>query len=935
MIETKSFVCADSYKKYRGSIETYKFLSKIDQLHQLEGSQDNRLESFEQRQAILAKHRKRLSEQENRNEMALSAGQAYKDSIDESSALSFKFKVGSKVIDFVGEAAGTIGDANPYAKGVQLFTKAASDAISLYDEKRAKNAEASAHQKFSRASTALIKEDIRNGNISQEDFQKMSTNERKEYLTDLIERPRINGTSTKNWTSGQREVYLNEMLRETDRNQSIFQRQNEILFEDVNDGIDALWDQFFDAHGKSEENFRALKTQMKKTTKGLKGIQLGQENTINGLSLVNEGLLNNAGLTIQNGLDVGEIKSDVFFIKMYTMGNMSATQLLKHHRDGVPFLDNVIGKKELSKEEFQTKKDEYLDNLKTLSELEKVEADVTKITQYASNFSELATNLGFKGADKINMAVNLLNSSANIFIGLSSPVINPLSILNGVTGLSRMFTGPQKSPAALRHEQIMEGLQHLMEGQQAIMNNISQLGELVAEGFAELSNQMTRQIQQVVQNQKMIVERIYDLDETIKSNYINVMYKLDNIYYSTLTNREILSYIVTKDSSSCFNFSSQMIKRGPYNNFDDFEYWFYENSSYLRRCVKGLATAFSYERNNGPVSQMFRYSWHINRSDRGETDQFFHEVYGNTINFIFENMSKLKIQDIDLLKSAFLPLSNLADLKSKKDSLDTARIPRDFFGFRTTFHKRDLLTGLLHPREVYNQVEHLLDVQGYLELIDFGSEDLNLKSYEQLVGGRVSSRPRDYLEFALKIIDTSIAQLNILSGDLGVLMMDKVFDQRFKKGNKEDLGNREFKKALDVLYYNRLFANNFLTYRLKKELKVKGYNFLSLSLALSQGDAQLLREITSSPWKFVKGDDGKWKVQLYRLEKGKTKAVFFTLDLPTPQMIESQKIQYKSDLMMLKKLRLRVQKAIINFDLPKKLKNKDKDSFMSLIYLMH
>jgi len=906
----ENFILKKNHSNFKGSTEYFNFVSSLSVFN---------LEGQAVKEDALLKHLKITKNKKAIGEWAKQMGKSFSEeqqSIKNWSLIRTGFADG---VELAGEAVETfvssggivteLTSADKIANLASFSTKVISKGVRLFDEYRVDRLTSENMDNFTKMTVDFLRAKFDSG-MNVNDIKTMNDEQRYDLYNELRSKYYFEPEDFRQWPDKAKNLYIMKKLSKIAKIQIAFQEKNDAVMSKIDVKIEQLADSIRIQGQKFKNDFEQFKKSGEKVNEKLEIVKVTQVSINTKLGVIYSRINKNSDT-------LNEVHEDVMFVKIFAMGQMSATQQKVLIKNKILNLKNISGK-----DKYIESLQKYAKQLDTLADVEKVQSEMKKLTTNAAHFFQIGNNLGIvsdEAMNDVNTGINAIMSGVNIYGGIKAH--NPTAVLEGVSCITSILGKKKTNPEAERHKQIMNGINKLLKGQQTILKHIGKLQEFVGEAFCKLAEQMNVRFDQVVSNQRIIIRTLENLDKKITEHYINTRHMLDTIYWSTLTNREMLNYVITQDMTrGCDNFIDKMYNERP-QSFDKFKEVFEDNGSYFKECFDGLRRTYTFtnQSKSSPIDQSLKYSWHCEKRDVGETDYFANEIYERTVNFAFKYTDLIGIDYRNLISSTFVPVRNVLDLDEKNGKDKLNHLSGDFYNGKR-YDMKSLIKVLIHPEFLYESSSFLLETYTYLDLTKPGSDlgKYKLKTKEEVFSTvHINPLAETLVNNSLKAINTSMAQMNLLSGDMIILMLDKIFDQKFT-GKAEDLKDVSFREAMDLLYFNNLIAHNFLIYRLKKDLKKNKNGYLGYAMALKQENNRVLEEITNSPWVFFKSNkSGDWKAKFYR-RNNKNKDELFEILLPSAGEIEKGDIVYKSSFVMLSELKQRVENAVLSYRLPRR-----------------
>jgi uncharacterized coiled-coil DUF342 family protein len=738
-------------------------------------------------------------------------------------------------------------------------------------------------------------------------------------------------SSMNGWTQESQNNLTNTMVSQlakfqTSSSINLFKELNKSSekINDVNSSINNHIESFKDFVDDFQENSKDLKENMGNLNNALDEYIESQSELNKSMSEIKDNIL-------KGSQSLDEIGEDVRFLKAVTMGGMSATQLKEMIELDILNLENM--QQVEGHNGFIQSIDKYKKQLDTLAKVEDVQNRANEISKYAQSISNLANNLGIiddKTAGDVNTALSAISSGVNIYAGVMTS--NPLMVLDGASSLSGLFGKKEPSIEEKRHQQIIQGINKLLKGQEIILEAIASLGEILS----EMSKQISSQFNKVYENQKIILDVLISIDEKLTKMHNQEMNKLFEIHYSVLVNREMINYLAFNDIYGACSTFYRKIREYPFNNYQNFSFIFNANVDYFKKCYDGLSTVFQFhdlESSGGfPFSNALKFSWHA-KDING--DKFVHQSYMPLYKLVLKYGKKYGYSIEQVFDSSFYPVTSFDDLEKKINNLDKLKISNDFYGKNVSFNKSSTLKSIIHPQAVLNMTDALSRLHGYLNLVDVRNKEL-MSEKKFLEGQVISNRGEELAFVGLKSIETSIAQLNFLSGDLSLKIIDSIFNEAMTKLNESDKDekntyniakDKSYILALNTFLLNDNLFKNYLIYRIRRQLKKQDMNFISYKMALNDNNGDLLlKSILNLPWKVVKEERGWFVIVEKFVNSASHEKDLIKIKMPSSVDVEQGIIKYNFSLPLLVKRKQILKNIILGYRIPRNILKSKKNS---------
>lgn len=305
-----------------------------------------------------------------------------------------------------------------------------------------------------------------------------------------------------------------------------------------------------------------------------------------------------------------------------------------------------------------------IDSVKSQAKKEEIVAQMGTIVNDFSKVSRIASNIGLPLPDEINQAIAFAETASKAI----SDVVSG-DYLGAIVGITGLFGPPRPDPAALRHQQLMnflkenfaqinEKLDRIIEGQQKIMQGIAALSEQAAEYDRALHERLDRIEFQLDTIQAIVRENLYRPLGTCGD-----------------TRQQIINRIGNEDTTKTFRIlgTSSGISSGVKPCAEYLRALFYQTFDPDRFDVSPLAIRFS--RNAGNTGQ-FAISQETQNKyfDNPTIKKFLENQYKPQSIFFLNQSTKFQLKPHTALAVLALPARNIASV-NKKLSLFTNSSP--------------------------------------------------------------------------------------------------------------------------------------------------------------------------------------------------------------------------------------------------------------------
>jgi len=534
------------------------------------------------------------------------------------------------------------------------------------------------------------------------------------------------------------------------------------------------------------------------------------------LDVINNRITANEENILQNS-------QDIEFLQSFLFDELDPSQQIKALEAG--FFRNMdpMDRKALEAQiELAAKKQEFIDNM-------------SLVLNGANDLYEIMVKIGIDGPfmNELGLAVQASQHIGNAISSyLSGNYIGAIKNVTRLLGLG----GPDIG--AIRHEQIMNALGELAQGQQQIMEMLNALGEGQ---------------QRIMENQQRLFDALLALSDQVQQHHLTMITRLRDIEEHIVINRGVMVAVLLREVLNCrpavilLTQNGTGYVNGKFLNYDLLKINYDQgNGSFIGNCLFGLQQIII---NPGIEDTSFKLSTHEGLEDLDFIDPYIKLYYNKFRNFIISQSDTQNFSLKNSIASLLHPVSTTSALDEKWTYLKNQDSPLS--KHMTTLLNRgdvlpeDLLKDPFSVDAVIQFIDWLLTFHNYFELfkeLDSGGEIFTLLELNQVGDPRITGL--FLLQNALTRVEISLAQQNLLNGDLLLGEMHRIF----KEGNKE---SDDYKAVIELLKISRHLTNNFLVYSFRKGILETDHNFIHYQFALSSpGNDWLLKKITQSKWVF-------------------------------------------------------------------------------------
>jgi len=534
--------------------------------------------------------------------------------------------------------------------------------------------------------------------------------------------------------------------------------------------------------------------------------------------------------------DVQNLQGSLDEFKDQTNNNFQFVFDFMYSRMSVPERKAAIEQGMLDRKLTDAQKEQELNRLAILDKQEKLEATVNDMIVGGSEVLNIAKNLKLLDPKILGTANTILQVATigqTAFKSFSSG-----NYLAAISSVSDLFGLGGPDVAAQRQAQIMKSFDMVF----ARLDVMDKKLDVLIQGQ-----------EQILKNQQTIYKTLVDFSLQVSKNQVEVMDELRKIHGDILIDRKFIIDNILKQYSNCSYFAPPIYSgtidppivqtnKQVFPSLTTFREWW---ATYKDNCVQ-CASRFATVHSGGDQNEYDPIFTTDNNTDLSKNDAKLEldTVYQNSLELLSLNLTPFpKLKDnVDNI-SPFYPIQNINDWDSKIDILDSLSSPLGDFRLRNY---------VLEPNIVSLHIRYLLNFHVYYMLINPFDND-NPYTYDQFIKQKIISKAGlKALNESVGLLNQAIAQQNLLSGDILIPIISKIFQDR---DTSDKLKEAAFQLAVRLLSENTLLARNFLVYEFKKELQLNGdNNFLayriSLSMANRYDDTVGLQNLMTFKWQF-------------------------------------------------------------------------------------
>ncbi len=530
-------------------------------------------------------------------------------------------------------------------------------------------------------------------------------------------------------------------------------------------------------------------------------------------------------------------------------------------------IDAVMKGRSISSVELDDAQEKYpqisslLSSLKNLNIQKKtLEIKIFNSLDAAGQMIQLASRLGVDHKI-IDVSSNLLKGFKLFDSFKKAALETGVSGYLGAINLALDLFGQKQDIGAKRHQQIMETLGKLAQGQQKLLQGQS----MILTGQKNIMLMQKETLATIIK----IGEEIYQQNQT---NYLAINEVKEEVLY----NRKMMLANLESGLDDCASFittQQQDIEEFGYS-FQTLQNNFTKNDTYYQTCFNELRQRF--EIHSQETSPVFHYQSQDNYR------KSLNDNYQAILQYLSDN-------DNNAFAQIGIPSENIMQLDTKVKKMDKAQLTKlDYNKAKYLLSAESLERNISYAMAIYP----LESFRNNGEL-DFTHPKTFYGTYEL----RLLKNIREHLSIA-------IAQQSLLSGDalIPILYRDLKRIQTEKPNCLADASH-----PWCILKSSPLLTKNFMNYALNKQLSKNGYSTASYLFAKNfAGDDFYLKQIAGSYFKFAWHQGiNEWTMELNGI----------STTIPSIEDFEKGKLIIHAELENLLKTFAQVQNSIHDFEI--------------------
>ena len=488
-----------------------------------------------------------------------------------------------------------------------------------------------------------------------------------------------------------------------------------------------------------------------------------------------------------------------------------------------------------SSEELTENKISDKDKNQLKNEMLKIDSAAKEIEAYLSKAGTIANNL-LKGEDlkKANEVISIAMNATKIISGAARAYSgDPMGAMDVLVGASALLGKKKNDPENMRHAQIMKAFGQVFRNQRQIINNQEKIYDiqvktykLIAQVYRyskESFSFLNERIDVMLGNQASILGNIIefsDLKEELNScgEFLNTRFSCRYEYLEGNGNINLcLSQIEKQRPVGDFRdffipFSKQMtstVVRGQFSNFDALvEHFKDEDNIYAYQdCKHGLKSILSHDFH--PIFKSISYPKKGTFASYNEA--FVSPVYRPLLDLAKKYMMYDTKSANQFYVSLLMPHEKNKKLSLKHQNIIRIHKDKEEYDLLTYDQINDAMTDLIYTSALDVYLSYFTEISSYWDITTRSMEEvLSRSEIQKLSKRRVSRDIKNSYHKLAKLVNISVAQQNLLSGDIMIPLLSKIL----KHGAKHP----DFSLVIKALKNNEYLSHNVVSYILKEAI---------------------------------------------------------------------------------------------------------------------
>jgi hypothetical protein len=390
-----------------------------------------------------------------------------------------------------------------------------------------------------------------------------------------------------------------------------------------------------------------------------------------------------------------------------------------------------------------------LKKIDVLERQERLQTTMSEMLNSGAQILQIARNLNINNsiletATKAYQIGSIVSSAAQSYLSVPPNYLGAMASISNIFGLG----GPD--PAAQKHQAIMQSFDK-------VFMRLDQMDEKLE---ALLQSQ-----EKILEGQKILYEQMVNIQNEIVKTHQEEMDYLKRIQGDILVNRNLIVRERSEDYTGCEFFSNVFlnnitpsivdIDRGIIPSISEFRNWLnIRNKQHCESCHKALETIFDVEDRDNLRFQFKTLSY--KEIDTEAITVLNDTIYELSLYFLNNEVHNfLGFTKEQRNTSTYYTIDNLSLWEQKFEILEDPT---------TDVTSRTVKTSLLEPNIVMMHTRYLLNF--HIFYLYMKTLDTPLTYEEQVNSGNVDNSGKNMLAENLQLLNFTIAQQNLLQGDI-------------------------------------------------------------------------------------------------------------------------------------------------------------------------
>lgn len=514
---------------------------------------------------------------------------------------------------------------------------------------------------------------------------------------------------------------------------------------------------------------------------------------------------------------------------------------------------------------------------------------------------DAGVRIGQNTIDDINKVLNYAEAGVAVAAAIGNPWLAPVAITKvfGLFGKRK----PKTDRALIFHREIMGRFDDVLKNQKIIIENQFLMFEAL--------------------------ENVIEITQHIQELQLSTLKILDNLTTVTVANHVALSIAATKDLSRCETFQAGLQNYTSDESLTPFEQLNEHFKDYFidyRMCVRGLIDFIEYD-----VEELKFNEWYfllklatIHENGKPVIDTATLNNLEDQYSFLENYTSNGDIVKVLLLNptDSYVGVVNKSLESKSQEFLDLFEENGLQSVFQANFHK------YVAPGLVKRVAKSQFNLHHYWELVRDPDNQTELNSFDEITNRKKEAlRPLTLLEKTLSILDVTVAQQALLSGDSVLEQLVVNFSSNYTESaydSDDVLLNLAIENELDQerdthrsVSGNILLLNNVVRAYLYEKMRKKGLNDYSYAYAYLDDEPYTISAILDHSFEVRKWEDGGetgWEVH-YKYDDGDptTLGIDTYIKMPTPEEVIERKLLISPDQAELVAIRDQIREMVVEY----------------------